>query len=114
MLDRLLKFLQQILTFLTDTVIINIHHVNHSSHRMAARFVHAHLHRRNFHAEKFAIDRQILIREQWLPDDVGDVTSKDTLISLKLLDTSLLINFTTDMKSEDFFVFGFRHRESTD
>jgi len=48
------------------------------------------------HVEKFAINKQILIRERWFPDDVGDVTSKDTLISLKLIDTSLLINFTTE------------------
>ena len=78
------------------TVIINLHHENHGSHWMTARFVHAHLHRHNFHVEKFAVDKQILICERWLSNDVGDVTSKDTLISLKLLHTSLLINSTTE------------------
>ena len=58
--------------------------------------MHAHVHRHNFHVEKFAVDKQILFRERWLPVDVGDVTSKDTLIGLKLLHTSLLINFTTE------------------
>ena len=69
---------------------------NHNSNWMRAQSVHTHLHRHNLHVEKFAINKQILIRERWFPDDVGDVTSKDTLISLKLLDTSLLINFTTE------------------
>jgi len=63
---------------------------------MRARFVYLHLHRHNFHVEKFTLDKQILIRERWLSDDVGDVTGKDTLIGLKLLHTSLLINFTTE------------------
>jgi len=80
----------------TDSVIINIHHENHSSHWMRARSVHAHLHRQNFHVEKFTVDKQILIRERWRPNDVGDVTGKDALISLKLLHTSFLINFTTE------------------
>ena len=31
-----------------------------------------------------------------MPNDVGDVTGKDTLINLKLLHTSFLINFTTE------------------
>jgi len=57
---------------------------------------HAHLHRQNFHVEKFNFDKLILIRERWRPNDVGDVTGKDTLISLKLLHTSLLVNFTTE------------------
>jgi len=34
--------------------------------------------------------------ERWLPDTVVDVTGKDTLICLKMLHTSLLINFTTE------------------
>ena len=96
LLDRLSKFLHQILTIVMDTVIINIYHENHSSHSTTSRSVHAHLHRHNFHINFFAVDKQILIRKRWLSDDVEDVTtSKDTLISLKLLYTSLLINFTT-------------------
>ena len=96
LLDRLLKFLHQLLTVVTNTVIINLHHENHCSHWMTALSVHAHLHRHNFHVEKFAVNKQIFIRERWLPNDVGDVTGKDTLISLKLLHTSLLINFTRE------------------
>ena len=63
---------------------------------MRTRSVHAHLHRQNFHVEKFTFYKQIFIRERWRPDHVGDVTGKDTLISLKLLHTSFLINFTTE------------------
>ena len=63
---------------------------------MTARFVHAHLHRHNFHVEKFTVDKRIFIRRRWLPDDVADVTSEDTLTSLILLHTSLLINSTTE------------------
>jgi len=63
---------------------------------MRARSVHAHLHRHNFYVEKFTVDKQILIRERWRPNDVGDVAGKDTLVSLKLLHTSLMVNFTTE------------------
>jgi len=37
------------------TVIISIHHENGSCHWMTARFVHAQLHKCNFHVEKFAV-----------------------------------------------------------
>jgi len=63
---------------------------------MRARSVLARLHRHNFHVKKFTVDKQILIRELWRPNDVGDVTGKVTLITLKLIHTSLLTNFTTE------------------
>jgi len=42
------------------------------------------------------VDTQILIREQCLPNDVGDIASKDAQIILKLFHRSLLTNFTSE------------------
>ena len=62
---------------------------------MTERLVNAHWHRHYLHVEKLAIRKQIFFSELRLPNDVVDVTNKHTLISLKLLQTSLLVNFTT-------------------
>ena len=63
---------------------------------MTARLVNAQRHRHYLHVEKLAIYEQIFISELRLPNDVVDVTYKHTLISLKLLQTSLLVNFLTE------------------
>ena len=63
---------------------------------MTARFVNAHFLRHYIHVEKFAGDKQVLVGELLLPNDVRDVTDKHALISLKLLQTSILVNFTTE------------------
>ena len=52
---------------------------------MTARLVNAHRHQYYLHVEKLAIYEQIFISERRLPNDVGDVTNKHTLVGLKLV-----------------------------